>query len=103
MATLETRLRDLATRVGTECKSLRTLLNNNAGDLSALTTTAKANLVAAINELQTEINAEGSAPEVNDALTNTSNTWSSQKISDQITSAINALVIWSLIFCDDQV
>jgi hypothetical protein len=91
MATLETRLRDLATRVGTECKALRTLLNGNAGDLTALTTTAKANLVAAINELQAEINAAGSAPEVNDALTNTSNTWSSQKISDQITAAVNAL------------
>lgn len=91
MATLETRLRDLATRVGTECKALRTLLNNNGADLSALTTTAKANLVAAINELQAEVEAAGSAPEVNDALTNTTNTWSSQKISDQITTAINAL------------
>lgn len=91
MATLETRLRDLATRVGTECKALRTLANGNAADLSALTTTAKANLVAAINELQAEVEAAGSAPEVNDALTNTTNTWSSQKISDQVVAAINAL------------
>lgn len=91
MATLETRLRDLATRVGTECKALRTLINGNAGDLSALTTTAKTNLVAALNELKAAIDAAGSAPEVNDALTNTANTWSSQKISDQIAAAITAL------------
>lgn len=91
MATLQTRLENLATRIGTECKALRTLINGNAGDLSALTTTAKNNLVAALNELKAAVDAAGSAPEVNDALTNTTNTWSSQKISDQITAAINAL------------
>lgn len=91
MATLQTRLENLATRVGTECKALRTLINGNAADLSALTTTAKNNLVAALNELKAAIDAAGSAPEVNDALTNTTNTWSSQKISDQITAAITAL------------
>jgi len=91
MATLQTRLENLATRVGTECKALRTLINGNASDLSALTTTAKSNLVAALNELKAAIDAAGSAPEVNDALTNTTNTWSSQKISDQITAAVSAL------------
>jgi hypothetical protein len=46
MATLETRLRDLATRIGTESKALRTLLNGNAADLAALTiTTALGNRV----------------------------------------------------------
>lgn len=90
MATLETRLRDLATRVGTECKALRTLLNGNAVDLSALTTTAKSNLVAAINELKAAVTAAG-ASEINDAATNTTNTWSSSKISGQITAALNAL------------
>lgn len=48
---LVTELQDLSTRVATECKSLRTLINGNAGDLTALTTTAQNNLVAAINEL----------------------------------------------------
>lgn len=52
MATLETRLRDLATAVGTQVKALRTLINGNVADLSALTTTAKNNLVAAINEVR---------------------------------------------------
>jgi hypothetical protein len=91
MATLETRLRDLATRVGTECKALRTFINGNAADLSALTTTTKTSLVAALNELKAAIDAAGSAPEVDDGVTNGTNTWSSQKISDQITTAINAL------------
>lgn len=52
MATLETRLRDLATAIGTNAKALRTLINGNLADLSALTTTAKGNLVAAINEVR---------------------------------------------------
>ena len=54
---LQTNLQDLATRIATECKALRTLMNNNAGDLSALTTTQKGNLVAAINELVSSIGA----------------------------------------------
>ena len=48
---LQTNLQDLATRIATECKALRTLMNGNAVDLSALNTTAKTNLVAAINEV----------------------------------------------------
>lgn len=91
MATLEVRLRDLATRVGTETKALRTLLNGNAADLSSLATSAKNNLVAAINELKAAVDAAGNAPEVDDGVTNIVNTWSSQKISDQITAAINAI------------
>src|SRR3546814_12043918 len=41
----------LATRAGTEAKSLRTLINGNVSSLAALTTTAKTSLVAAVNEL----------------------------------------------------
>ncbi len=48
---LQTNLQDLATRIATECKALRTLMNGNAIDLSALNTTTKVNLVAAINEV----------------------------------------------------
>ena len=55
MSTLQARITDLATRMATECKSLRTLINKNASDLSALTTTQKGSLVAAINELKTAI------------------------------------------------
>lgn len=52
MATLETRLRDLSTAMGTALKATRTLVNANAADLAALTTAAKGTLVAAINEVR---------------------------------------------------
>jgi hypothetical protein len=48
---LQTNLQDLATRIATECKAIKTLMNGNALDLSALNTTTKLNLVAAINEV----------------------------------------------------
>lgn len=82
--TLEQRLTALATRIGGECKALRTLINGNAADLTALTTAAKTSLVAAINELQAELAGVGQAPEVDDGVTNTTNTWSSQKITDEL-------------------
>jgi hypothetical protein len=88
MATLETRLRDLATRVGTECKALRTFINGNAADLSALTTTAKTSLVAAINELK----AAPTGATINDAATNGTSVWSSTKTSGQITTQVNAVL-----------
>jgi hypothetical protein len=49
---LATRVTDLATRTASEAKALRTLINGNVADLSALQTTAKSSLVAAINELK---------------------------------------------------
>lgn len=51
---LASRISDLATRAGQEAKSLRTLINGNVSTLSALTTTVKTNLVAAINELNVD-------------------------------------------------
>lgn len=41
----------LTTRVAAEAKSIRTLVNGNNADLSALNTSNKSNLVAAINEV----------------------------------------------------
>ena len=78
---LSTNVSDLATRVGTECKSIRTLLNGNAADLSALDTTATTDLVSAINELYAAVSA---ASGIDDGTTSTSSTWSSQKISDEL-------------------
>lgn len=92
MATLETRIRDLATSIGTQCKALRTLINGNVADLTALATTAKTNLVAAINEVRAMVVALGTPAVINDAATGSGATWSSQKISDQITAAVAALV-----------
>ena len=65
----EAQVSNLATRVATEVKSLRTLINNNAADLSALTTSAKGDLVAAINELDAAIDGlsgGGSASNLDD-------------------------------------
>ena len=88
---LVTRIQDLATRVATECKSIRTLVNGNAADLSSLTTTAKGNLVAALNELKAAVDASGAGVAINDATTSLTATWSSTKISGEITGALNAL------------
>lgn len=67
-----------AIRVGQECKSLRSLVNGNAADLNALTTSNKASLVAAINEI---VGTAASASGINDATTSTTTTWSSSKIA----------------------
>lgn len=81
---LQTNLSNLATRIGNETKALRTLLNGNAADLTSLTTTAKTNLVAAVNELKAEIAALGSGVTLNDASVSSGAAWSSQKISDEL-------------------
>ncbi|MDX1114799.1 hypothetical protein GOL31_23650 [Sinorhizobium medicae] len=81
---LQTNLSNLATRIGNETKALRTLLNGNAADLTSLTTTAKTNLVAAVNELKAEIAALGGGVTLNDASVSSGAAWSSQKISDEL-------------------
>lgn len=77
---LSSNVTDLATRVGTEAKALRTMINGNAADLASLTTTAKSNLVAAINEIEAAVSASSG---IDDGVTGTSTTWSSQKITDE--------------------
>lgn len=86
---LATNITDLATRIATETKSLRTLINGNAGDLSSLTTTAKSNLVVALNELKSALDSTAT---INDSTTGTTSTWSSSKINTQITNAISAVI-----------
>lgn len=93
MATMEVRLRDLATRIATECKSLRTLVNNNVTDLATLATTAKGNLVAAINEVHGTVSGFAAAiaakATLNDAsAASVSETWSISKIKSEITAAV---------------
>ena len=92
MSTLATRIADLATRLATECKSIRTLVNGNATDLSALTTTQKASLVAAINELKSAIDNAGSSITISDSTTTTTQVWSSSKVSSAIAQAKSDLV-----------
>lgn len=90
---LSTNVTDLATTVGTELKKTRVLLNNNAIDLNALTTTPKTDLVAALNWLHAEVQSlSGGAAGINDSATSTSTTWSSSKIDGEIDAAVAALV-----------
>lgn len=84
---LETNLRNFATRVATANKALRTLINGNMADLSALTTTDKSNLVAAINEIK-----GSSGVAINDGLTSTTSTWSSTKTVAEIAARQAALI-----------
>ena len=79
---LQLRINALATAIGADVKALKTA----QGELSGLTTTSKANLVAAINELAGLI---GSASGIDDNAGNgnTAATWSADKIFDTIEAA----------------
>lgn len=80
---LETQIIALAQAIGADIKDVRT----KQGDLTSLTTVAKGNLVAAINELKAALGSAGAA--INDAATNgaTTVTWSADKIFDTIEAA----------------
>ena len=80
---LETRIVALAQAVGADVKALTAA----QGSLSALNTTTKTSLVAAINELMTLIGGAGA--QINDSAGNgdTSVTWSADKIFDSIEAA----------------
>ena len=87
---LATRISDLATAIGTALKAQKTLINGNVADLNALTTTAKANLVAAINELDADIQALAAAggATINDASNaSLTQTYSITKIQQLLTDA----------------
>lgn len=85
MATTQEEL-DLAfTRVGTEFKSVRTL----AGLLANLTTTDKASLVAAINEVNAK--TAGAGAQIDDVTPRTTTVYSSSKTESAIASATAAL------------
>lgn len=85
MATLETRIRDVLTRIGTEFKSVRTSI----GTLADLTTTAKGSVVSAINELDASI---ASAAGIDDTTATTSTTYSSSKVDSQIAASKAAIL-----------
>lgn len=72
MATLAERLIALASAIGADIKALTA----KQGDLTALSTTAKGSLVAAINEIKTALGSTGAV--INDLAgncTNASNSW----------------------------
>jgi hypothetical protein len=84
MATREERIKQLATAMGADIKALKT----STGDLSSLSTTAKTNLVAAINELYVLAN-EPNGAQIDDMAGNgaTDVVWSADKVFDTIEAA----------------
>ena len=90
MATLVQRITDLASAAAGEIKSVRTLVNGNAANLDALTTTTKTNLVAALNTLQTELDAveaaAAAATNINDSAAGATTTYSSNKIASLVSA-----------------
>jgi len=58
---LQTRISDLITAIGTDIKSIRALITGSGTGttLAALTTTDKTSLIAAINEVQSEVGGGG--------------------------------------------
>jgi len=84
---LATNVSNLATRIATEVKALRTLINGNGADLSALTTADKSNLVNAINEVMANAGVK-----IDDTGASTTKVWSASKTNAEIDAAIAALV-----------
>jgi DNA polymerase III delta prime subunit len=91
---LVTNLTNLATRIATELKAVRTLINGNQASLAALTTTAKGDLVSAINEVKAAADAASSSggAQINDAASSTTTTYSSSKIHSEINAKVADLV-----------
>ena len=85
--TMETRLIALAQAIGADIKALTT----KQGDLTALTTTAKSNLVVAINEIYGLLGSVGAIIDDGAGDGDTSVTWSADKIHDSIEAATTAL------------
>lgn len=61
------------------------------GDLTALTTTQKASLVVAINELDAAVKAIDVKSVIDDAATDTTHAWSAKKVGDEIVAKTAAL------------
>ena len=81
--TLETKIIALAQAIGTDVKTLTT----KQGDLTSLSTTAKGNLVAAINELYTMAGSAGATIDDNAGDGATAVVWSADKVYDSIEAA----------------
>lgn len=79
MATLDGQIQALATQLGTDIKQIIT----KQGNLSALTTTQKASLVLAINELKAELGTID-ADLIDDSAPSSTKTYSSSKIVSEI-------------------
>jgi len=95
---ISTVIGNLATRIGTEFKAIRTLIGGTGTSGVASLDTTATNLVAAINEVKSTADAASvsGGAEINDVGTSATSVWSSSntntQIGDQITTAINAAI-----------
>lgn len=91
MATQAERISALATAIGADIKNI----NLTTGLTSNLTTTAKNNIVAALNEVnqlaKDAITAANNATGIDDSVTSSEKTWSSDKINTEINTAKNLI------------
>lgn len=85
--TLETRITDLATTIAASINDAKT----KRGDLATLTTTNKASLVAALNELKAAVDAAAGVA-IDDSAASTTTVYSSTKVAAEIQAAVDALV-----------
>ena len=85
MATQQQRITELAQAIAQDIKELK----STQGLLDSLSTTSKASLVDAINELHLAISNSTS---VDDSAENGISTWSSSKIRESINTAISELI-----------
>ena len=85
--TLNTQISALATQVGTDVKDLLAKVAT-IGDVRTLTTSQKATVVVAVNELKAAIDAVQTniGAQINDESNDTSHTWSGSKISTEIST-----------------
>ena len=96
---LATNIADAFLAVATKIKESRTWINGNAADLGGLDTTAKANLVAAINEVNASV---ASASGIDDAQTSLSTSWSSSKTRTEIDTAVSGVEVDLTDLIDDE-
>jgi len=85
--TLETKIIALAQAIGADVKTLTV----NQGDLTALSTTAKGNIVAAINELYGMAGSGGATIDDTAGDGSTAVVWSADKVYDAIEAAKTAV------------
>lgn len=90
MATLSGQITILAQTIGADVKKILA----NQGDLESLTTTQKASLVLALNELKSSIDSVSASvgAQIDDESTDAVHTWSGSKINTSIQEAVTALV-----------
>lgn len=85
MATTEDEIKLLATEMGTQVKSIRTLM----GLLASLTTADKTSLIAAINEVNAK--TAGAGAQIDDVTARTTTVYSSSRTEARITAVTAAL------------